>query len=219
MPPMTGNFDANQFTPKQGGVSHPVGNKFPARISNTSIEPTKAGDGGMFVVEFTTPAGSIDMRYNLWNPNPQAVEISQGQLSALCHATGVFRLQWENEGAAMRSASCMIDVQQQTDKDGKPTNYTRVSKVYDAAGNEPGKSQAQPQQQPQGGQPMQQNTTGGWAQTGQQQPQGQPAQGNWPQQGNQQQPANQPQPNPPQQNWTQNNAPAGGQSANPPWNR
>jgi hypothetical protein len=39
--PMQGNFDASQFAPKQAGAAHPVGNKFPFTISNTSIEPTK----------------------------------------------------------------------------------------------------------------------------------------------------------------------------------
>src|ERR1700690_1637217 len=146
-----GTFDANQHAPRQLATSHPVG-KFPAQISNTSIVPTKSNDGGMFVVDFTTPAGEISMRYNLWNPSPKAVEIAHGQLSALCYATGVFRLNFDNAGADLRNARCMIEVVDQLDKETKaPNGYTQIAKVYDASGNEPGKAPAQaPQTQPQG---------------------------------------------------------------------
>lgn len=155
IPGFTGTFDAQQFAPKQVGATHPTG-KFPANISNTSIEPTKDGNGGMFIVEFTTPAGSIVMRYNLWNPSPQAVQIAQGQLSALCHATGVFKLDWQNDGAALRNARCQIEVVDQFDKGTKlPNGYTQVSKVYDTNGNEPGKPPQQPAVQPQNGQAAQ----------------------------------------------------------------
>jgi len=149
--PMQGSFDAQQFAPKQVGTTHPTG-KFPATITNTSIEPTKNADGGMFIVEFTTQAGSIVMRYNLWNPSAQAVSIAQGQLSALCHATGIFKLDWANDGAALKNAHCQIEVVDQIDKQTKqPNGYTQVAKVYDANGNEPGKPPQQPQVQPQQG--------------------------------------------------------------------
>lgn len=152
---MTGTFDASQYAPKQVGTTHPVG-KFPATISNTSIEPTQAGTGGMFIVEFTTQAGSIVMRYNLWNPSPQAVSIANGQLSALCHATGIFKIQYENDGAALRGAQCQIEVVDQIDKETKlPNGYTQVKRVFDRNGNEPGKPPQQPQTAQQ--QPSQQN--------------------------------------------------------------
>lgn len=154
IPGFTGTFDASQFAPKQAGTTHPVGNKFPSTITNTSIEPIKSGEGGMFIVEHTTPAGVIVMRYNLWhNTSPQTVQIAQGQLSALCHATGVFKLDWENDGAALRNARCKIDVVDQIDKKTNlPNGYTQISKVYDANGNEPGKPPQQPTVQPQQGQ-------------------------------------------------------------------
>lgn len=142
--PMNGSFNAQDFAPKQAGTTHPIG-KFPAKVSATSIEPTKSGDGGMFIVEFTTPAGQTVMRYNLWNPSETAVRIAQGQLSALCHATGVFKLDWQNDGAALINANCQIEVVDQLDKEKKPTGYTQISKVYDANGNEPGKPAQQPQ--------------------------------------------------------------------------
>lgn len=147
-----GSFDANQHAPKQLGASLPPG-KYPFQISNTSIQPTKDNDGGMFVVEFSTPSGNAVMRYNLWNKSPQAVEIAHGQLSALCHAVGIFKIDYANEGAALRGAQGMLEIGWQ--KGNEPTaekpegGYTEVKRVFDKNGNEPGKPPAnapQPQQ-------------------------------------------------------------------------
>jgi hypothetical protein len=201
---MTGVWDASQFAPKQIGEGHPVG-KFPFQISHTEITPTKDQTGGMFIVTFKTPAGEIPMRYNLWNQSAKAVEIAHGQLSALCHATGVFRLDWQNDGAALRGAGGMIEVGYQKGEEPsaeKPTGgYTEVKKVYDKNGNEPGKA---PQAVPQ---PQQ-----GWTKPAEQTPQPQPGQGggwqNAP--GATQQP--QPQPNPAPGGWQQQP-----QTQNPPW--
>lgn len=161
--PMSGGFDASQFAPKQAGTTHPVG-KFPATISNTSIVPTKDNDGGMFVVEFTTAVGSILFRYNIWNSNPKAVEIAHGQLSALCHCIGIFKLDWSNDAAVIRGAPLQIEVVEQIDKETKlPNGYTQVSKVCDRNGNEPGKPPAQPAVQPQTNTaPMTQQPGGSW---------------------------------------------------------
>ena len=98
--PMTGNFDANQVAPRQLGENHPVG-KFPFHITNTELAETKDKTGGMFVVTFNTPSGNAVMRYNIWNQSEKAKEIAHGQLSALCHATGIFKLDWANDGAAL----------------------------------------------------------------------------------------------------------------------
>lgn len=192
---MTGfnyTFDATQFAPDQGGPAHPVG-KFRALISNTEVKPTKDGTGGMFVVEFTTEAGKISNRYNLWNNSQDAVRIAHGQLSALCHATGIHRVDMSNEGAALRNAQLMIEVGKQR---GDET-YTEVKRVYDVNGNEPGKAgagPAAPAAGPQGGPGF--GAPGGF--TPQQPPQGQPgpgpAQGGWG--APQGQPQGQPQPGP-----------------------
>jgi hypothetical protein len=187
--PMQGGYDANQHQPIQDvGGSHPPG-RFPAKITNTVIETNKAGNGGFLKVEFTTPAGKIFNRYNLWNPNPQAVDIANKQLSTLCRATGVFRLNWEDDGAAMRNAECQIEVVPQKDKEGKDTEYTEIKTIMDRAGNDPTKvGQQQQVNAPQAGQ-------GGWGgQPQQQQPAQQPPQQQW-----QQPPQGQPQCQPMQQ--------------------
>lgn len=186
---MQGSFDATQFAPKQLGESHPVG-KFPATIAETSLVENSKKTGGFLLVNFNTPAGNAAMRYNLWNTeSPKAVEIAHGQLSALCHATGIFKLDWANEGAALRNARCMIEVGYQKGEEpsqDKPNGgYTEIKRVYDVNGNEPGKpgqtpqpqqgwggAPAQQQQQPNPPQqstnpnpPMQQQPGGGWGTT------------------------------------------------------
>ncbi len=92
----TDTFDATNVKPRQGFDIHPAG-MFDFQISNTYIKPTASNDGGMFVVEFTTPAGRIENRYNLWNKSETAVKIAQGELSALCHATGVYRISFPKD--------------------------------------------------------------------------------------------------------------------------
>lgn len=151
------NFDARNVEPNQGGGAHPVG-KFPATIVGTAIVENKDKNGGHAAIEYQTPAGTITQRLNLWNKSEQAVNIAHGQLSAICHATGIYNVKGDDELAALRGGKCVIEVVYQkghapgeTDAKG----YTEFKKVYDAAGNEPGKpvTQQQPQgsaQQPQG---------------------------------------------------------------------
>lgn len=245
--PMQGSFDATQFAPKQIGDTHPTG-KFPATITNTSIEPTKDNvnrvpgceNDGMFIVEFTTPAGTIAMRYNLWNKVAKAVEIAQGQLAALCHAIGVYKLDFLNDGAVLRGSRCQIDVADQLDNERKPNGYTQIKKVYDPNGNEPGKppTQQQPAQQgfnapTQQNAPMTQQPNGGWGQSGPtQQPGPGPAQqtavgpSNWGASNTGAAQNNAPPPNvnngpaPQTGGWQQNQAPQqGNQGGPPPWSR
>ena len=218
---MQGSFNANQYEPNQGGGGHPPANKIPFTISDCSIKENSSKDGGYFQVEFTSQLGTVIQRYNIWNKTPKAVEIAHGQLSALCRATGRYQIDWSNEGAALKGAQGLMDVGYQKNEEPDPAfpdrkGYTELKKVYDLAGNEPGKTgaaQPQPQQQaqpqPQQSQPMTQQPGGGWGQ----QPQ-QPG-GGWGQQP--QQPAQQPQaqPQPQGQAWQpQGNAQP---ATNPPW--
>lgn len=193
---MQGSFNSNQFEPNQGGgASHPPAQKVPFTITATAIVENKAKDGGMFVVDLTSPLGTQIHRYNIWNKEPKAVEIAHGQLSALCRATGRYQIDWSNEGAALRGAQGLMDIGYQ--KGEEPTaekpqgGYTELKRVYDLAGNDPAKpgaAQAQPQgqqggfggqqqpqpqaqqnaPQPQGGPTPMVNQGGGW---GNQQPQ------------------------------------------------
>lgn len=225
-PPMNGTFDGSQFNPEQGGTKHPVGNKFPATVINASCEGVKENpNAGMYVVEFGTQAGKIIKRYNLWSQSSQAVEIAQKHLSALCYATGIFKLNWQNEGREMIGGRCCIDVQFQAGNEPtteKPQGgYVEVSKVYDANGNEPGKTpqqqqpaMQQPNQQP-AQQPLQQQPGGGWGNQPNQQPQPQQNAG-WGGPQPQQQPN--PAPGPSSGGWQQQpQGNPGGPAMTPPW--
>lgn len=216
--PTGGVFNAQMYEPVQGGSKHPIG-LFPFMIENTQIVPSKDEKSGMFRVTFKSPAGSIDNNYNLWHENAQTVEIAHKQLSALCHATGRFQVNMANQGRELVGAQGTMEIGWQknqepgSEKGGPNGGYVEVKKVMDTAGNEPGKSNAapnQPQQQagwgtpqqpaqapqqPVQGQPMQQQPGGGWSAPSQpQQPQQpmQPQGGGWaqqPQQGQPQQPS------------------------------
>lgn len=136
------NFDATNIPPQQVAGKHPEGT-YPFQITNTSVVPTKANDGGIFQVEFTTPAGTIINRYNLFNKSQQAVDIAQKELSALCHATGVFKLTMQADnllmcGHEMRGARGVIKVRKQPGNE----EYMEIERVFDASGNEPGKAGA-----------------------------------------------------------------------------
>jgi hypothetical protein len=150
MAPYNAIFDANQVPPSQGGAAHPVGNKFPFKITHTEVVDTADKSGKMFAVELTSPAGSIVNRYNLWNNSAKAVEIAAGQFSALCHATGRFMIDFKNDGIALIGAEGLMDIGFQKGQEPsaeKPAGgYVEVKKIYDKAGNEPGKAPPQAQQ-------------------------------------------------------------------------
>lgn len=204
------SFDASQHTPEQYGSAHPAG-RFEATISDTDVAPANSGNGGNFVVEFTTNAGSIKKYYTLWHNNPETAKKAHNQLSALSHATGIIRIDMRNGGAALRGGKCVIDVGPQANN----PDYMEIKKIYDPNGNLPGKggNAAQPGQgQPQGFQPQGGGQPQGFQPQGQQAPQGQPQGfggqpqqqapqqgfGNQPQQGFGQQPQQQPMQQPPQ---------------------
>jgi hypothetical protein len=173
---MSGSFNANQFEPSQGIGSHPPASKIPFTITHTEIKENSAKDGGYFEVTFTSQLGDQIQRYNIWNKTPKAVEIAHGQLSALCRAVNIYQIDWTNEGAALRGGKGLMDVGYQKGEEPSADNpnakgYTELKKVYDPAGNEPGKGQAQAQPQTQQAQngPTPVNAaaqTNGWGQGG-----------------------------------------------------
>lgn len=67
--------------------------EYPMRVVNSEMKDTKAGNGKRLVLEIDITDGPQQGRklwqgFNLVNPNPQAVEISQRQLAQLCLAVG-----------------------------------------------------------------------------------------------------------------------------------
>lgn len=206
-------FDATNIPPEQVGGKHPVGNKFPFTITDTDVKDTSDNTGKFFQVTFTSPAGSIKNNYNLWNNSKQAVEIAAKQLSALCHATGIFQVNMRDGGKALRGGKGLMDVGHQAGQEPsaeKPEGgYVEVKKIYDINGNEPGKSQGTaPQQQngAWGNQPQANQPQANSQQPQQQQP---TVQQGWQQPSQQSQ---QPQQNNVSGGWSQ-----GGTAEKPPW--
>jgi len=90
-----GSFDANQQPEWSGSGAAPVIPEGPKmiRIVESGMKPTKAGTGEYLelVMEVLTPEFSghkHTQRLNLNNPNPQAVEIANQELGAICRAVG-----------------------------------------------------------------------------------------------------------------------------------
>ena len=75
---------ADQFEPVPAG-------KYLAAIVESEMKPTKSGNGHFLELTFEVGEGpykgrKLWARLNLDNPNPQAVQIARGELSAICRA-------------------------------------------------------------------------------------------------------------------------------------
>ena len=144
-------FDATQFDPQGVGNQLPVSDsKGPVvMIKDSTIKPTKNQDCGMVVLTLTIQEGphageSGDYRLNLFHTNPQTVEIAQRQLSALCHVTGVLRLDATEQlhGIPFRA---IVGKQKPTKNEQtgqmEESNFTEVKGVLDVHGNDARKAQ------------------------------------------------------------------------------
>ena len=85
-------FDANTVAPQTPFETIPPG-KYTVQITQSEMKATKSGDGQYLWLELEILDGEyhgrkLFDRLNIVNPNPQAVEIAQRALSAICHATG-----------------------------------------------------------------------------------------------------------------------------------
>jgi len=94
-------FDANQVEPNTEFELVPAG-KYLAAIVASEMKPTKAGNGSFLELQFQLLEGPYKGRHlwarlNLDNPNPTAVQIARGQLSAICRAVGVLTPQDSQE--------------------------------------------------------------------------------------------------------------------------
>lgn len=223
------NFNPQQYEPKFAGSAPqlPVSdqNGWPCIFIASEAKPMKEAENGS-LLEFT--AQIIDgpykgqtgaLRLNLWHrTSSQAVQIAHQQLSAICHALGVFQVQ---DSSVLHGKPLRIIVTEQPKAKPADPTYTQISGIRDINGNEPGKAPPQPQapqvpqaavtgfqpqpQQPQGGYAPPQNT--GYVPPQQPQPQPGPVYAG-------------PPPNPPQGQWQtpapQNPNPA---APPPPWNQ
>ena len=88
-------FDANSVNPATDFEPLPAG-KYLAIITDSEMKPTKSGSGNYLELTFQVIDGPFKgrmlwSRLNLDNPSTQAVQIAQGELSAICRAVGVMQ--------------------------------------------------------------------------------------------------------------------------------
>ncbi len=88
-------FNANNVDPATDFEPIPAG-KYVAIVTGSEMKPTKSGSGHFLELTFQVIDGPYKnrmlwSRLNLDNPNPQAVQIAQGELSAICRAVGVMQ--------------------------------------------------------------------------------------------------------------------------------
>lgn len=139
-------FNAQQFDPTQGGGAQlPIGT-YPVVIRASEVKATKDQTGGMIVFEAEITEGQFKgqtgvFRLNLYSQSDQARQIAEKQLSAICHATGVFMLQ---DTAQLHNLPFGLVVGLQRDPAAAEKGYTEVKKFLNSDGSDihPGGGQA-----------------------------------------------------------------------------
>lgn len=196
-------FNPMDFDPSQGGGQWPLG-KHPVIIESAEVKATNDNNSGMLIFSLKIIDGpnaghTGPYRLNLYNQSAKAAEIAHRQLSAVCHVTQTYQL--GPDGTQLQylfNKPFVIEVGYQKGEEPGPQNpdakgYTEIKRVFDMAGNEPGKKGQAQQSAPQGFGNQQQGGgfNGGQAQ---QQPQQNGPQGGANAWGGQSQPAQQEQP-------------------------
>lgn len=135
-------FNSQGVEPQYGGVGGlPLG-KHPVVIIGSDLKPTKDNQGGFLELTMQAidgPAKGIEQkdRLNLHNKNETAVRIANSQLAAYCHVTGVYAFNTTEE---LHGKPFVVEMVARRDN----PNQTEVGKLYDMAGNEPGKAGSGP---------------------------------------------------------------------------
>lgn len=148
-------FNAQQYEPKWGG-----GSSLPVSDANghacvfvaSEPKPTKDDPQAWYleltaqIIEGPNTGMQGPVRLNIGSKSAQALDIAHKQLSAICHAVGVYNLQ---DTTVLHNKPLRLIVANQPKKTNDPNEpiYTQVTGVRDMQGNEPGKApkaQAQP---------------------------------------------------------------------------
>lgn len=92
------NFDASTVQPDSTSISPVPAGIYVAQVVDSDVKPLKSGNGDALSLTFKILDGPHISRQvwaslNIRHSNAQAQQIAQAQLSALCHAAGVIRLQ------------------------------------------------------------------------------------------------------------------------------
>lgn len=97
-------FDATAVEPQQSGNSEPVpAGNYTVEVTNSEVKELKSGNGLGLSLEFTiiNPAPfahrKVWANINVEHTNEQTQSIGQSQLSALCRAVGISRMEDSDE--------------------------------------------------------------------------------------------------------------------------
>lgn len=134
------NTDFSTIEPNQGGASYfPVSDSkgWLCQITESDSKETASKDGRMGVFTLTGLEGPVmgkthTYRINTANPNPEAVRIGQGELSALAHVTGHLRV---GNSAELHMKPFRVVIA--SDATEKYPDATKVTGVRDVNGNAP----------------------------------------------------------------------------------
>lgn len=145
---MSWSFDATQHQPATVGAGQlPVSDKngHLVVITEAEMKAAKSGNGQNGFLELTLEVidgaakGSTGAyRLNLFHDNPQTVDIANRQLSAVCHVTGVYRVDVASLPAFYNLPFRAVVGMQKKQKADDP-DYTEVKGVLHADGSQPGK--------------------------------------------------------------------------------
>jgi len=132
-------FDARTVDPAVPFEPLPAG-KYLAVITETEMKATKRGDGSFLELTFDVIDGeyrgrNVWSRVNLDNPNPLAVKIARGELSAICRAVGVLT---PKDSCELHNLPLVITVKcKKRDDTGEITNEVSGYAKREAAAGQP----------------------------------------------------------------------------------
>ena len=132
-------FDANEVEPAVGFETIPSG-KYLAVITESEIKKTKKGTGKYLEFTFQIIEGEYKgrnqwARLNIENPNPTAVQIAKGELSAICRAVGVMT---PKDSVDLHNLPLVITVGMKKREDtGEPTNVVKGFSKKGSANGQP----------------------------------------------------------------------------------
>lgn len=117
------NFNASEVEPNIGFQPVPAG-KYIAVITDSEMKDTRSGTGRYLQLEFEIIEGEyrgrkLWSRLNLENPNPEAVRMARGDLSAICRAVNVLT---PKDSIELHNLQLEITVRCKNNQDGEITN-------------------------------------------------------------------------------------------------
>lgn len=132
-------FDASKVAPQERPAPIPAG-VYNARIIESEVKPLGSGNGEGIKLTWEVIDGpcanrKVFQRINYRHINPQAEQIGQGQLSAVCHAVGVLQLQ---DTQQLHAKPCRIRVKIRKDASGQYDDQNEVSGVESIGTVQPG---------------------------------------------------------------------------------